>query len=741
MATVDDVLKAMGEEDALMDENYPFQYVIDNNLRIITVPSNGVTLGVESDKDVNIVKFKMPRYYNRLDLSEFDIRINYANARGTLNYYAVTTKNIAENEITFEWLIGAQVVQYRGNVQFTVSLIKAAGDVIDKRFNTTIGIAKVLEGMTVDINIPETEIQDLLTQLTNDITNRIQPSIDSVNQAAKDAESDANRAESAKIEAQKSQVMASGAADMAKEASTLAQTSASEATSAKDQAVQSAQIAQETLTKAPYIGDNDHWYVYSEGVATDTGVEARGSEGPQGAQGPAGPQGAPGPKGDKGDPGEAGPAGPQGEPGKDGTGVSILGTKPSADELPPDGNQKGDAWLVNGDLYVWSGEAWTNAGRIQGPQGEQGPAGEPGKDYSGIDWNNDVSIDAKKNVTFKFDAATSTFNIKGDDKAYGGQRFIMDKNGSGFSSKDGKSSILALNNGSLMLQGMDVDSNNVTSTTMLTVNNPAGTADNSFLLDMIRRESTGDVTRSKLMMSTKELAIQVPTATINDKRILLEGDVAGVEGPQGPKGDPFTYEDFTPEQLEGLKGPKGDAGEAGAPGPQGPAGDENMTPLTAEEIKEIAGAGSGSGGVGGGGASFEPKLLWEGSLNEGSVTVPGVNNYNALLIGIGNYYGTGRPSKYALATQIDLGGGENEITTITWAYSIFDLQCEIYGNKYITLLAVGGSFYTALKTDNLTILSRASEVKYQVLDRYVDRSVKLNQNVGYSAITKIYGLW
>ena len=37
----------------------------------------------------------------------------------------------------------------------------------------------------------------------------------------------------------------------------------------------------------------------------------------------------------------------------------------------------------------------------------------------------------------------------------------------------------------------------------------------------------------------------------------------GLQGPQGepgPKGDPFTYADFTAEQLEALKGPKGDDG-------------------------------------------------------------------------------------------------------------------------------------------------------------------------------------
>ena len=38
----------------------------------------------------------------------------------------------------------------------------------------------------------------------------------------------------------------------------------------------------------------------------------------------------------------------------------------------------------------------------------------------------------------------------------------------------------------------------------------------------------------------------------------------GEQGPKGDKGDPFTYADFTPEQLEALKGPKGDKGEDGA---------------------------------------------------------------------------------------------------------------------------------------------------------------------------------
>ena len=49
--------------------------------------------------------------------------------------------------------------------------------------------------------------------------------------------------------------------------------------------------------------------------------------------------------------------------------------------------------------------------------------------------------------------------------------------------------------------------------------------------------------------------------------------VIGVQGPPGPKGDPFTYEDFTQEQLAGLTGPQGIQGPKGETGPRGPQGE------------------------------------------------------------------------------------------------------------------------------------------------------------------------
>src|SRR5690625_3570070 len=52
------------------------------------------------------------------------------------------------------------------------------------------------------------------------------------------------------------------------------------------------------------------------------------------------------------------------------------------------------------------------------------------------------------------------------------------------------------------------------------------------------------------------------------------------KGPKGEKGDPFTYEDFTQEQLEGLRGPRGEKGD---PGPTGPPNTEAQADIDAHK--------------------------------------------------------------------------------------------------------------------------------------------------------------
>lgn len=88
---------------------------------------------------------------------------------------------------------------------------------------------------------------------------------------------------------------------------------------------------------------------------------------------------ASGPRGLQGPQGLEGPIGPQGPKGDPGSGVTILGTLDDQSELPVSGNTVGDAYLIDGDLYVWTeAEEWENVGPIQGPQGPQGPQGEQG---------------------------------------------------------------------------------------------------------------------------------------------------------------------------------------------------------------------------------------------------------------------------------------------------------------------------------------------------------------------------
>lgn len=70
----------------------------------------------------------------------------------------------------------------------------------------------------------------------------------------------------------------------------------------------------------------------------------------------------------------------QGSMGADGTSISIIGTLSSESELPSTGTS-GNAYIIDGNLYVWNGSTWTNVGSIKGEQGETGETGAAG-DYT-----------------------------------------------------------------------------------------------------------------------------------------------------------------------------------------------------------------------------------------------------------------------------------------------------------------------------------------------------------------------
>lgn len=97
--------------------------------------------------------------------------------------------------------------------------------------------------------------------------------------------------------------------------------------------------------------------------------------------------------------------GEKGEPGKDGndgTSVNIKGEVASEDQLP-ELAQPGDAYVVNGDLYVWDGLRWNNIGGIKGPAGDSA--------YVHIAFADNVVTDSMGNVAQVYGFTTSGYTV------------------------------------------------------------------------------------------------------------------------------------------------------------------------------------------------------------------------------------------------------------------------------------------------------------------------------------------
>lgn len=141
MATVDELMGV--EVDDIL--------VIDWDSRKIIIPSSVTNIGVSSDDKTKRLKFKMPRYYDDLDLSKFEIRVNYMNALMGGDMYKVKDITVSEEEIYFNWRIGRFAMVYKGDVRFNVCLKKISGSgenaVVEEELNTEVTKLPVLEGL------------------------------------------------------------------------------------------------------------------------------------------------------------------------------------------------------------------------------------------------------------------------------------------------------------------------------------------------------------------------------------------------------------------------------------------------------------------------------------------------------------------------------------------------------------------------------------------------------------------
>ena len=82
-------------------------YKIDLDTRAVLVPA-GEVIGVYHDKDVNRLTFEVPGIYKGIDLTGYQISINYMNEEEQKDLYLVNECNIAmgandkPESITFE---------------------------------------------------------------------------------------------------------------------------------------------------------------------------------------------------------------------------------------------------------------------------------------------------------------------------------------------------------------------------------------------------------------------------------------------------------------------------------------------------------------------------------------------------------------------------------------------------------------------------------------------------------------
>lgn len=139
--------------------------------RTINLNSSRYFLGVEGDKEVKIIRFQLDRYYCGIDLSVFKSRVNYKLSNGKEYYGEATMADFDEDYIYVEWTLDPSVTSVKGRVDFLVQLTKLDEDgSILKRYNSTMAIGRVEEGLNPEDQLPESMKKDILAIAEDTLT-------------------------------------------------------------------------------------------------------------------------------------------------------------------------------------------------------------------------------------------------------------------------------------------------------------------------------------------------------------------------------------------------------------------------------------------------------------------------------------------------------------------------------------------------------------------------------------------
>lgn len=161
MSTIDEVLAAAEVVDAVC--------VIDGETRIISVPAEYKELGVESDEKVTRVKFQCPKNVgDNIDLTEYNLYINYRNAGNKLNSYLVEDVTVTGDTINFSWLLSRHVTESPGTISYIVCAKKSDDTGVINEWNTKVATGIVGIGLEATEEIEEQNI-DAIEQILRSI--------------------------------------------------------------------------------------------------------------------------------------------------------------------------------------------------------------------------------------------------------------------------------------------------------------------------------------------------------------------------------------------------------------------------------------------------------------------------------------------------------------------------------------------------------------------------------------------
>ena len=161
MSTVDEVLATAEVVDAVC--------IIDGETRIISVPNEYKELGVESDEKVTRVKFQCPKIVgDNIDLTEYNLYINYRNAGNKLNSYLVEDVAITGDTINFSWLLSRHVTESPGTINYIVCAKKSDDTGVINEWNTKVATGTVGVGLETTEEIEEQNI-DVIEQILRSI--------------------------------------------------------------------------------------------------------------------------------------------------------------------------------------------------------------------------------------------------------------------------------------------------------------------------------------------------------------------------------------------------------------------------------------------------------------------------------------------------------------------------------------------------------------------------------------------